>query len=263
MTEIKYKPVGHCIYCSRADVKLSDEHIIPLGLNGTFILPNASCKKCADVTSRIKHDLLRGEMRQVRAALSFKTRRPKEMPTTFPLLVTRNGVEEKLEVPFRDQLIILPLPLYAEPAFIKPYDYAKGIAVTGIQTVRFGDQPEELLKRHNAEKVALETRLDHNLFARLLAKIAYSLAVAELGSENIGLVYVLPTIFGNMEQCGRWVGSSDKVLTPESPDIQHASTVQTYRMSDDKEARSIIVVLLKLFANVPSPGYVVIVGELK
>ena len=202
-------------------------------------------------------------MRQVRAALSFQTRRPKEMPATFPLVITKNSVDEKLEVTLGDHLIILPLPIYAEPAFIKPYDYARGIAITGIQTLRFGDQPEDLLKRHKAEKIALQTRLDHNLFARLLAKIAYSLAIAELGAERVGSAYVLPIIFGDMQQSGRWIGSSDNVLSAEPGDVQHASNVQIYRMPESQGSKSIIVVLLKLFANVPSPGYIVIVGELK
>ena len=258
-----YKPVGHCIYCSRADVPLSDEHIIPLGLNGTRVLPKASCEACAKVTSRIEHGLLRGEMHQVRAALSFTTRRAKEMPTEFPLLVTRGGKEEVRQTPLRDHLIVMPLPLYAPPAFLKEYDYEKGIALTGMQIIRLGDEPAELLKRHVADKVGLQARLDHNLFARFLSKIAYASAVAELGAKAMGPVYVLPTIFGDMSESGRWIGSSDGVLAPESATTQHVCMVQTNRMSDEHGAKSTVVVLLKLFANLPTPGYAVIVGELE
>ncbi|MES2672349.1 MAG: hypothetical protein V4673_18270 [Pseudomonadota bacterium] len=263
MAEFKYKPVDCCIYCMHSSVELSDEHIIPYGLNGTRILPKSSCLECAKITSRIEFDLLRGEMHLVRAALSFQTRRPKKMPTKFPLLITQGGVERKIDVPLEEHLVILPLPLYQEPSFIKPYNYKNGIALTGVQTLRFGPSPEDLLKKYAAEKVGFDFLLNHNIFARLLAKIAYSLAVAELGLEKIGKAYVLPIILGDMTEAGRWIGTSDEVLVPESADTQHTSNILTCIASDELGDKSIIIALIRLFANVPSPRYIVVVGELR
>jgi hypothetical protein len=49
-----YGPVGRCIYCYDGTSILGNEHIIPFSLNGTHILPQASCLKCAEVTSQVE-----------------------------------------------------------------------------------------------------------------------------------------------------------------------------------------------------------------
>lgn len=258
----RYRPVGRCIYCFKQAEGLSKEHIIPYGLNGHLILPAASCKQCAAVTSKIEFELLRGEMHQVRAALSFPTRRKKGKPKSFNLFVTRNGIEEAIDVPISDHLLFLPLPLYRDAAFVKPYDYQKGIALIGMQTIQFGDK-EKILKKFQAEKIGVVMRLDKDLFARLLAKMAYAMAVATYGLDRIKTVYVLPIIFGDMSEAGKWIGSSEREHPPVAPDMQHLIHLQTFTRPGDIEPRTIIVALIKLFANIPSPGYYVIVGELE
>ena len=163
MSVVRYAPVGFCIYCFLADVELTDEHIIPLGLNGNHILPASSCKRCAGITSKIEREMLRGEMAQVRAAFAFKTRRPKKVPRSFPLIITRNGLEEIIDAPIGDHLILLPLPIYPAPGFLKPYDFSKGIRRDGVQILRFGSEPEKLLKKYRAEKVGVEIRIEYLL----------------------------------------------------------------------------------------------------
>lgn len=263
MADTRYLPVGYCIYCGRAGVDLSDEHIIPYGLNGDHVLPAASCEKCAAVTSLIEREMLKGEMAQVRAALSFKTRRPKDVPKSFPLLVTRGGKEERVDAPIADHLVLLPLPIYPAPAFINPYDYSGGIKLDKVQVLRFGQDPEELLKTYGAEKVGMEFRIDHRIFARLLAKIAYAFALAHLKGRRFRTVYVLPIIMGDVSDAGKWIGSSEAVLDPEPPGVQHSMQMKTFRQQPEQGGAEIAIVLMKLFADVPCPGYVVIVGELE
>ncbi len=49
---IVYAPVGRYIYCpDDGSAGLGDEHIIPYSLNGTQILPQASCRKCEKITA--------------------------------------------------------------------------------------------------------------------------------------------------------------------------------------------------------------------
>ena len=54
-----YAPVGRCIYCGATEhspgrAKLGDEHIVPEGLGGMMILPEASCGRCEGMTSSIE-----------------------------------------------------------------------------------------------------------------------------------------------------------------------------------------------------------------
>jgi len=55
---------GICIYCGKAGVRLTDEHIVPLSLGGQHVIGEASCHDCAKVTSKFERDVARefGEM---------------------------------------------------------------------------------------------------------------------------------------------------------------------------------------------------------
>gem|GEM_PF-1646012 len=67
-----YRPVGRCIYCGSPEWsagqvrKLGDEHIIPEGLGGKLLLPEASCKDCEGLTSKFELEWLRSAFYTVR-----------------------------------------------------------------------------------------------------------------------------------------------------------------------------------------------------
>lgn len=66
MPEIKYGPVGKCIYCAAPPpAVLTDEHIIPLALGGEHLLLKASCKPCEKITGRFEGIVLRGGLRPI------------------------------------------------------------------------------------------------------------------------------------------------------------------------------------------------------
>ncbi|WP_217539485.1 HNH endonuclease, partial [Stenotrophomonas sp. GbtcB23] len=51
VNSLRLAPVGASIYCGATDGRLTEEHIIPKGLGGTLVLPQASCDDCAAITS--------------------------------------------------------------------------------------------------------------------------------------------------------------------------------------------------------------------
>lgn len=257
--------MGRCIYCGATGKKLTDEHIIAYGLNANSVLPEASCEACNDITKRIEGRVMRGFARQMRVALGFQTRRPREVPTAFPLGVVRDGREEIINVPLGDHFVVLPMPLFKPPAYLdntvfkKNRDYREGIELTAVEAVWFSD-PEQIRQRHRAERIFVIHQLDHIAFAQMLAKIAYCLVVAEQGLDAIDEVYVLPAIRGERNDIGQWVGSSEGVLAA-APNAQHTTQVQTYKWADPNRDGGFIIALLQLFSHVPSPGYMVIVGR--
>ena len=215
----RYAPVGVCIYCGTTSRKLTDEHIIAYGLNANAILPKASCEDCNNITKKIEERVLRGFAWQMRTALGFQTRRPKEAPKTFRLGVVRGGVEEEIDVPVEDHPILLSLPMYAPPVYLdnrvykKGRDYKEGIGLSGLVTVWFRDR-DEILRRYNAESIFVVQKMDHIAFAQMLGKIAYCFAVAELGFAAVEEPYILPAILGESNDIGQWVGSTDFVFLP-------------------------------------------------
>jgi hypothetical protein len=72
---------GACIYCGARGTVLTNEHVIPLSLGGQHILERASCRACADITTKFERDVARdmwgdaimsraGERRSVRPTSS-------------------------------------------------------------------------------------------------------------------------------------------------------------------------------------------------
>lgn len=91
-----YAPIGSCIYCgslkwsAEQPRKLGDEHIVPEGLGGRLLLPEASCKKCEEITSKIELEWLRSGFHtaRVQKGLEKKKKRP---PRFLNLQIQRKG----------------------------------------------------------------------------------------------------------------------------------------------------------------------------
>src|SRR5262245_46504142 len=95
-----FAPVGKCIYCGTTEGQLTKEHIIPFGLGGNWILPQASCSTCSGITRDVEQFCLRPMLGPFRIRLKLPTRRPKERPTILPLEYVRtDGVRERSTVP--------------------------------------------------------------------------------------------------------------------------------------------------------------------
>ncbi len=254
-----YAPVGRCIYCRTASEKLGDEHIIPYALNGRLILPKASCNRCAQITGRIEHTVLRIGMKYARAVMDLQTRRPSERPETAPLELVRGGQRVTVEAPLADQLITLNLPIYKLPAVMREESYYRGIEAPWVQSILLRPDPNEVLRRHGAERFATPpVQLDAKAFALMLAKIAYSFAVAHWGLDTIKEGYVVPAILGERDDIGRWVGSSPKPFRADETDPPIMWQVFEDQSYNPPRKRHLIVI--RLFTTMPSPGYVVLVG---
>lgn len=255
-----YDPVGICIYCGSTE-KLENEHIIPYGLQGNWILPKSSCRKCSNITKSFEGRLLRGVFLPARAAEGFQTRRPKERPKFYPIKVSREGKEEKINVTIDNHLTILTMPLFAPASYISKGHYEKGIDLIGTEIIRFSDSPEKIGKRLRADEISTTCAFQPVDFARMLAKIAYSFAVAEYGLSAIEEAYVLPAILGKKDDMGRWIGSDSFKFELEKKGALHilGKVVVDWKQNSDNE--KLIVVKVKLFANSGISGYEVIVGR--
>lgn len=192
----RLEPVGECIYCGSTD-KLTDEHIVPLALGGRLVLPDASCVVCAAITSAVERKVLRGFMLDARAVGKFPTRRPKERPRTSSLDIERDGHFESIELPSSESPGFLHLPRFARAAFLAGYPPMKGVTFVGIDTLYFGKNPTEVARAIGTKTIRTTVTVDASSFARMLAKIGYSYAVASQGLYPRTEVPVLPMILGS------------------------------------------------------------------
>lgn len=254
-----YKPAEVCIYCGSTNENLSNEHIIPYGLNGDLVLPEASCARCASLTSQLERTILRGELRHIRAALGLRTRRPQDRLATYPLTVVTERGRMQIHAPIEDHPVILPTPVFLPPAFLDRREYTSGVQCVGVRTIKWGPDPEEVAKRYGARQLSISVDTKPAEFARMLAKIGYCYAVAELGRPAFEDVFVLPAIFGRTGDIGRWVGAGPETLAIPAGAL-HYLQLDVVAPSDPASSASLAIVHVKLFANSPTPVYSVIVG---
>lgn len=233
---------------------------MPYGLGGNLILPKSSCGVCADITSRFELSVLRGSFWPARILRDIQSRRKhNEAPKYYPLTIERKGGKENIEVSLDEYPIILPFPLFSVPGYLKPEGYEKGIKLEGIALVSFGPRPEHVLKKLAAERISVQPRGDKPAdFARMIAKIAFSMAVAVGALAEIKNHHspVLPAILGKANDIGRWVGT---ITDPISRHEGHLHGVLIHR----DEQKGLLLGDVQLFSDSQTPRYGVILGELK
>src|SRR5690348_10863566 len=93
------KKIDRCIYCGTTSGRLTDEHIVPYGLNGKWVLQQASCKLHADITSDFEREVLRDGLEAFRAVLGTKTRRPKQRKEAYSFRLRSEDTDTLVELP--------------------------------------------------------------------------------------------------------------------------------------------------------------------
>lgn len=262
----RYGPVGECIYCGSTE-HLTDEHIVPKGLDGTAVLEGSSCRSCARITGAVEGDILRGprepgtgettlarQMWYVRSHIDVGSGR--ERPETGEVVVIRDGEEETVELPLGEYPIFLPLPLLPPPTHLTDEEIDGAIEVNRMVSILFGPTPSEVGERLGADAVKVTVNEDWVTLSRMIAKIAYAYAVAEKGLEAFEEVFVTPDILGETDGVGRWVGGHpDRTLAPDEG-LLHRVAVH------EEEDRGLLLGEVRLLANSITPTYLVVLGSL-
>jgi hypothetical protein len=251
---------GFCIYCG-SNGPLSDEHVLPLGLGGRLILPEASCQACSQITSAFERKVLRGFMRPARITANFPTRRKKERPKSRAVTLLRGATPQAVTGLSAAVPALLQLPTLATAGILTGVDGTRGVNVVGIETTAFGPRPDEFVLEHSATGFRQSDDLDVTAFARMLAKIGYSYLVGALGPMPLPEVTVLPLILGSADDGSHWLGSAAFSTEAEAQGAQHVLRPQYYESSQPSAPR-LLGAQIKLFANVGATGYEVIVRKM-
>lgn len=215
MTAETFEPVGACIYCGATNCRLSDEHIVPFSLNGTLVLPSASCETCADVTKRFEQTVARSMYGTLRIKHGFRTRRKKDRPSSFAVIeIDETGIETEKHIP----VSLLPTTYWALELPLP------GI-LTGAPKSAMNPEMKVQLKADLKELEAAQQTLGAGSFeisvvmkwgpfCRLLAKIGHCYAMAVLRGK--GYQPLLPDIIlGRSEFLSHYVGGASSEV-PDS-----------------------------------------------
>jgi hypothetical protein len=256
-----YSAANRCIFC-RDDKVLSDEHIIPFGLGGRWVLPKSSCMECAKKTGAFEQTCQRTMYGHLRMYYSLPTRRKKERPQKLPLKVKLFPDAEWSFVdvdrniyPFLVTFPILPMPDELTGRITQGERGAK-VKQLWIRGASFRDGILPHLQALCAElKVyAIEPGSTFSApeFFRMLAKIAHTFATAELGIGAF-VPFLIPTICdSDTSNCVQYIGGLEKT-EPASNRLHELSL--SYGRS------GIVAVKIRLLAALETPTYFVAVGR--
>lgn len=250
----KYNSVDMCIYCGQTADKLSDEHIIAEGLGGKLILPKSSCKTCADITSQLELHCLRNIFEPARSHLKIRSKNNRKRVRTLLSKVKGKWDTHSSEITYPNSLT---LPTFPPPSAIwDEFGIDQQLQVTGISGLLFKGFNQKFGPESPAKVTEIAVKIDPFVFCRMLAKIAHSYAVAELGPKSF-LEYLPKVILGLDSRIPVFVGSG-LPLTDNTQD-QHNLNL--------KYINNLIVVGITLFANPGGAGnksvYDIVVGSKK
>jgi hypothetical protein len=260
-----YAPVGRCIYCGSFEWsaeqarKLGDEHIVPEGLGGRLLLPEASCRRCEGVTSKFELEWLRGAFYTARVQKGLG--KQKKLPSRFlPLQVQKNGQTVWESIPLEKYPAMIVTLLFDHPEILSDCAPAEktlsgGVAVGILPS--FGLRLKPYLDQGAVTFVPPRSSATSEQLGRMLAKIAHSYAVAELGIMGFQ-PFLRNIILGtDIRHLSHYVGGT-RELPPASNNGYEIklSTVESIGF------HSYLMASIRLLSDVQGmPEYWVVVGE--
>jgi hypothetical protein len=186
--EVKCAPVGKCIYCGTDNVPLSPEHIIPFSFGGHYVLPEASCRSCADMTGADEGQCCSNMFRALRVHQQFPTRRPKKRARTLSILEGKEPQGAPLrEVPISDAPGIMVLPIFQPPRILLgllPSNQLGQIILAYWATTTDAIQRQRTLIANGFVGALAYARFQLVPFLRTLAQITHGYDVANVGVAN-------------------------------------------------------------------------------
>jgi hypothetical protein len=280
-----FLPVDKCIYCGETK-NLSDEHIVPLSLNGKWILPKASCLNCAKITSAFEGRVAK-MLASFRQSANLKTRRPNKRRQTVSL---RDDTGNIIEMPNTGMWDTLPTFQFPLPGiYRKKWTASKGWA--GVKLGIKSNQPTIAKLAHwnkfNTKTFEYETPMfDIDSYALMLAKIGHCIAVGHYGIDNFDH-FLPPFILGNESfvppqplnsqesetdlntskmvqensfqiNLSYFVGSFDEILPPSLLEHEYGFEIQETNIAEDQH---LIYTRIRLFPFSGGPTACVVVGQ--
>jgi hypothetical protein len=251
---------GSCIYCGSTGVKLGDEHIVPEALGGQHILKEASCRSCEAITSkfelRVARDLW-GDARAAYDAPSKKKRQKRKRQDKKHLeMMDPDGFRSPLVMPFHRYPAAFIFYKMGPAGLLRGLPENADVSIDWtLNAVDDESRRTAFVAEHPDRKLTLRFRHVPDHFGRLLAKIGYGQVLTQLDLGDFRPIS-LPYILGEKTNISYVVGGSSQDYPPDAR-YGYSLTTASFGSSN----RLMLVVIVRLYANVHSPIYHVVVGD--
>lgn len=254
-----YDPLNICIYCGETDIsKLTDEHVLAYSLGGDAILRKASCTICAEITRDIETDCAYSLFRDVRAVTGTHSRSgtPPQLPVTDRSVARPPYLPPPVFIPTRDHPGLLALPMFDPPGIVmgrSPDNVFPNGEVFHRLVAENADGKLEQIRR-NVKLPAFGVWIDLDMFARLIAKTAHCMVVAEYGLSKFKPM-LLETILKS-ENTSYFVGCATNRI-PDAVGMKNSARIEVRNIN----GRRYVAVFLRFYAYLGTPMYTAVVGE--
>lgn len=246
---------GICIYCGRADAPLTDEHVVPYSIGGELVLKDASCRKCAAITSRFELKVMRELWGTARVAFDAPTRRRarrrKEVLTMPPGSGLGSDVIPTSEYPAG--FVFYTMGIAGVLQGLSDDDDESGI--WRMEVIDDDERREKFLAKYPERSLSLIFRHVPSDFARMIIKIGYGQMLTMLSPCDFRPLCV-PYILGYLDNVSRIVGMNPERERPV-PDRGYILKNFGFGTLD----KITLLASVRLLANTQTPTYHVVVGE--
>jgi hypothetical protein len=260
----KYPPANRCIYCGGAE-NLTDEHIIPSGLGGRWILPKASCRPCAVITGRFEGAVLRTMLGPLRLYYAFPSRRKKQRPEKLPLKVkiTPDADFSFIDVAQEIYPFLIAFPNLNMPDELtgRRTEGERGAKVSELwlraASFRDGIMPhlETLARYLQVAHIEPQAHFVAPPFFQTLAKIAHAFAAAEIGLGGFE-PFLLPMILREETSDSVQYLGGFPTTEPAGRELHELS-----RVPCEGSKGNILAVRIRLLSLLGTPTYFVAAGR--
>jgi hypothetical protein len=220
-TTEKFSGYGECIYCAAlaSEVELTDEHVVAFSLGGNVEIEDASCRRCAAETAKTEREIARRVLWDLRIHTNTQTRHKKDRPTKLPFSAEVDGTLTTLTVPIRDHSFFAPMPVWGLPGLLRGVQPSTRFLIENKAHLYFSipDSVGQTLGLTHGQLAQIkppEVIVNHELYARGIAKIAYCQAILRYGIHGFRRLALPDLILGRYPCVPYFVGSDSDAFPP-------------------------------------------------
>jgi hypothetical protein len=258
---------GRCIYCGKKPPQalLTREHIIPDGIGGNLVLPDGSCRECADSFKSFESSVINTSFGMARASLGVrakkrrgKKRQPKTHYTTYDY-EGRRGTEALHPItPQMPSIIVTASNNSRARILTGDTSPAPDIAVH-IASLKHQEIPDQR---------TIAASIHPGEVSRFVAKIAHCYSVAAFGVGEFR-----PYLLEFIQSAGSKIAYTNAHLIGSAPrtpnaNILHEISVTVVERTCSQlplmpaSTKQLAVVTVKLFCPYGIPDYEIVAGEI-
>lgn len=218
------------------------------------MLKEASCRKCEDVTKKFEQQVAREMWGEPRIAYGAPTRRKRERPR-FLAMKSDDDQGPSVKVPADEFPAGLIFYYMGKAGYLQ--GLPEDMDISHQWTLKVSDDDgrrERFINKYKRNPVISFRHVPYD-FGRLLAKIGYGHLLTALETSDFTPI-CLPYILGTKKNVSYIVGGT---VETEPPNDKIGYNLKTGVFG--KMDHLVLVALVRLYANIHSPEYHVIVGE--